>query len=760
MNTDSDPILGHDGGAGVKRQPEVGLSQYPLMEDDTMHPPPLNYSLFSNPLNGVHGLPASTPMDRIQHSQPSGSNVTSGSVPNQNARPTPGSTMTLSNCQDSRGPEHTLASSTSRTRSVSRRIPLPRSREATSESVRQRRASDEKIESSEVRNDDLGATSSTHMEDQREIRLKLSDFSSFLYQHESRLRDEFDRKLHILDSELNSVKAKVFQTNASALRASEISDSVQGSLADMNQRLGRMDQVIQGMQGQFQTLEGSLARFDQHTIKANKAYDSFESKFDHVVGAIGTLENRLNVHEQDGVQLRNQFKEVQRLGQDLTQLRVTTDDCMATLTNVREDIDVLTRAVKPGEVSSLAHDDIYQRVTQDNRYIPPNQRKRQDARPQDARPKTGYVPHRRPETPRPDTGHDRMWREQRPDMGPDGMWRDTRPHTPKATDDRSRTSDTPPDKSILAGSAVCQPKLPTFDGRRPWSTFMNMFYVRAEAFEWTDEAKFLNLKMCFVDKALDYFIKMRNQGKCHNFRDTVTRMEMRFDRKEDQQTLVLQFNNLRQTVDESIEDWSERVMTLGHEAFNSIAPEFVEHQIVYRFCTGCLDKDAAQHVLNAQVSTLEEALQRMKRYKENSRSIYGNSKKINLLSIWDLSKSPRSRSRGRSPARSPNRTSSDSKFGDHDSALKQSLEHWLSKTLKDFFESHSKSRSASPKRACFVCKSPDHMAPDCPKKVEGACYICKETSHKYMDCPQYSETLESNNQENSDRSGPQANARS
>ena len=84
---------------------------------------------------------------------------------------------------------------------------------------------------------------------------------------------------------------------------------------------------------------------------------------------------------------------------------------------------------------------------------------------------------------------------------------------------------------------------------------MNLFYVRAEAIERTDEAKFENLKMCFVDKALDYFIKM-NQGKCHNFRDTVTRMEMRFDRKEDQQTLDLQFNNLRQTVDESIEDWS------------------------------------------------------------------------------------------------------------------------------------------------------------------------------------------------------------
>ena len=44
-------------------------------------------------------------------------------------------------------------------------------------------------------------------------------------------------------------------------------------------------------------------------------------------------------------------------------------------------------------------------------------------------------------------------------------------------------------------------------------------------------------------------------------------MELRFDRKEDPHTLQLQFTNLKQTVDETIEDWSERVMTLGHEAY-------------------------------------------------------------------------------------------------------------------------------------------------------------------------------------------------
>ena len=107
-------------------------------------------------------------------------------------------------------------------------------------------------------------------------------------------------------------------------------------------------------------------------------------------------------------------------------------------------------------------------------------------------------------------------------------------------------------------------------------------------------------------------------------------MELRFDRKKDPHTLQLQFTNLKQTLDETIEDWSEQVMTLGHGAYEGLTSGFIEKQIVFKFCAGCIDKDAAQHVMNSQPATSEEAIQRMKRFKENNRSIFGNSNKGSL----------------------------------------------------------------------------------------------------------------------------------
>ena len=108
-------------------------------------------------------------------------------------------------------------------------------------------------------------------------------------------------------------------------------------------------------------------------------------------------------------------------------------------------------------------------------------------------------------------------------------------------------------------------------------------------------------------------------------------MELRFSHKYDPATVRMQFSNLRQMLDESLEDWGERVMTLAYQAFSGLDAAFVEHEMVNRFWAGLYDKDAAQFVMNSTPTSMEDALRRVRRYQENAISIYRMQGKFALL---------------------------------------------------------------------------------------------------------------------------------
>ena len=84
------------------------------------------------------------------------------------------------------------------------------------------------------------------------------------------------------------------------------------------------------------------------------------------------------------------------------------------------------------------------------------------------------------------------------------------------------------------------------------------------------------------------------------------------------------FHGLRQGTEETDADWSERVMSVGYEAFKGLATDFIEEEIVRRFTSGLNDKDAAEHVLNSFPRTLEEAQQMTRKFRDNRKAIYGD----------------------------------------------------------------------------------------------------------------------------------------
>ena len=108
------------------------------------------------------------------------------------------------------------------------------------------------------------------------------------------------------------------------------------------------------------------------------------------------------------------------------------------------------------------------------------------------------------------------------------------------------------------------------------------------------------MRVFLTGKAMDYLVTMQNQGKCNSYDDATTKRA--------------QFNNLSQNFDGNLEEWSERVMTHAYEAFIGVIPAFIEEEIIRQFCSGTVDKEAAQFVFNSGVRTLKQAQSMTKRY--------------------------------------------------------------------------------------------------------------------------------------------------
>ena len=156
----------------------------------------------------------------------------------------------------------------------------------------------------------------------------------------------------------------------------------------------------------------------------------------------------------------------------------------------------------------------------------------------------------------------------------------------------------------------------------PWSYFINTFEIHSESRNWGPEERLYYMRLCLTGKAMDYPVTMRNQSKCNSYEELVRIMGLRFDRRDDGTTKPAQFNNLSQNLDETLEEWSKWVMTHANEAFIGVNPAFIEEKIVRRFCSGTVDKEVVQFVLNSGARTLEQVQSMVKRYRENSITIY------------------------------------------------------------------------------------------------------------------------------------------
>ncbi|KAH3807106.1 hypothetical protein DPMN_135439 [Dreissena polymorpha] len=111
------------------------------------------------------------------------------------------------------------------------------------------------------------------------------------------------------------------------------------------------------------------------------------------------------------------------------------------------------------------------------------------------------------------------------------------------------------------------PKTLQFDGRSNWPVFRGKFERYAKLHKWSDDERADGLVWCLVGKAVDFYAVLTEGRETVPYKKLLHRLEERFDAKELPATAQGRFQAISQAVGESLDEWSDRVLTLATKAF-------------------------------------------------------------------------------------------------------------------------------------------------------------------------------------------------
>ncbi|GFO34312.1 hypothetical protein PoB_006081700 [Plakobranchus ocellatus] len=123
----------------------------------------------------------------------------------------------------------------------------------------------------------------------------------------------------------------------------------------------------------------------------------------------------------------------------------------------------------------------------------------------------------------------------------------------------------------------------------------------------------------------------------------------------ERETALIRFQNAKQRIEKSIEDWAERLHHLALYAFEEEAGAGLWKrdikQMVLKFCTGCADREAGLHAANMRPESLDEATTFILQYQFNHAAVYGRKEDSSPEAAVRSVRSRRDYSEERSPPR-------------------------------------------------------------------------------------------------------------
>ncbi|KAH3825356.1 hypothetical protein DPMN_127231 [Dreissena polymorpha] len=156
------------------------------------------------------------------------------------------------------------------------------------------------------------------------------------------------------------------------------------------------------------------------------------------------------------------------------------------------------------------------------------------------------------------------------------------------------------------------PKSLLFDGCRNGLLFKRKFERHARMQDWSDEECGVCMGWCLTDKAVDFYALLTEARETLPYAELMQRLQERFGAMELQATAQGHFPDVQEEVNESLDDWSDRVLTLATTAFRDLPYAYATEQAVAKFCQGLLDKEAGKHVSFQIPASMGDAFDKIK----------------------------------------------------------------------------------------------------------------------------------------------------
>lgn len=174
-----------------------------------------------------------------------------------------------------------------------------------------------------------------------------------------------------------------------------------------------------------------------------------------------------------------------------------------------------------------------------------------------------------------------------------------------------------------------RPKMDIFTGDPSkdlsWANFITKFERQVGPREWSDDRKLNRLFNCLSGTALEFANRCAGQDDYHAL---VKEMGQRFDLRDTPVGARQKLHIIKQTEDESLEVFLQRVMTVAIDGFGLADNTTLQNIATEAFLRGCRHKEAAAAVLNEGPANMQIACQRIKTLVANKKAIYGTSTKV------------------------------------------------------------------------------------------------------------------------------------
>ena len=250
----------------------------------------------------------------------------------------------------------------------------------------------------------------------------------------------------------------------------------------------------------------------------------------------------------------------------------------------------------------------------------------------------------------------------------------------------------------------------TYDGTSDWESYFSHFTNCADLGRWTDGEKALALASCLSGPARIFYLGLRDEER-KIYRVLVRKLNERFGSKKQQTRYITKFESRRRGAGETVASFGDDLRLTAQRAYPDLDANAQESLALHQFYK-TLSPEMKCRCIDRDCKTVEQAIEVVERYE----AILGSDeKKRTVIRTISGASNPK------------NYSLRDDTDGNHDQGLLKQIQQILTR-LEKMESKMDGEKTGSAEEAtrkevrgrsysgCYICKSTDHYARDCPSR--------------------------------------------